>query len=178
MSVTALSDRWTSIIISTWLRRKCCKRSSQGSRTRLQSCFVFKTNSWHLFIFLTRLVEVPYYVRANIFLFIYVNSTGSSRRKQNGWGGKGVELLGGGEPNVKFAGWRVYKSWFCKLLEKCIKYPRNGSLVGKNLPHLGNKADNILVLASALSVLTCSTTALRKVQGPKFRKMDVLVNTL
>ena len=51
----------------------------------------------------------------------------------------------------------VYKPRFCKLLEKCIKYSGNGSLVGKNLPHLGNKAENILVLACCvLFVLTHS----------------------
>lgn len=69
----------------------------------------------------------------------------------------------------------VYKPRFCKLLGKCRKYPGNGALVGKNLPHLGNKAENILVLACcALFVLTCS----QKGQDPKLRKMDVLRNTM
>lgn len=57
----------------------------------------------------------------------------------------------------------VHKPRFCKLLRKCIKHPGNGSLVGKNLPHLGNKAENILVLACRVFfVLTGSTTAHRK----------------
>lgn len=41
----------------------------------------------------------------------------------------------------------VYKTRFCKLLWKGRNNSGNVSLVGKNLPHLGNKAENILVLA-------------------------------
>lgn len=56
------------------------------------------------YLVFTELLEVPYYIRANIFLFFEVNNTGSSRRKWNGQCGKGVELARGGEANIKLAG--------------------------------------------------------------------------
>ena len=52
MTDPALSDRWTSIISSTRLSVKWAKLFAQDPRaSRLQSWFVFKTNSWPLFSF-------------------------------------------------------------------------------------------------------------------------------